>query len=183
MPALPVPQQSDWNNNVYVLATTRIFVIIGMAYLVKILYNMASSMWGARSASIAESEHCFLFIFHQRIGVKSHSLTSLSYRVVIADGIDLEDITSDTPVMSPGAVGTGSDLEANLTLGIRPPQPSYNPHNHFERSRANSRAEYQVTDVSGSPTAAHGLREQDDGVRSSDDYVEQGMDITVDMTG
>ena len=53
MPALPVPQQSDWSNNVYVIVTTRVFVMVGMAYLIKSLYHLLPSNWGTRSASIA----------------------------------------------------------------------------------------------------------------------------------
>lgn len=56
MPSLPNPQQSDWGNNAYVVATTRIFVVIGMGYLVKSLYNFVPSIWGTRSASIAAGE-------------------------------------------------------------------------------------------------------------------------------
>ena len=52
MPALPVPQ-SDWSNNVYVVVTTRVFVMVGMAYLIKSLYHLLPSNWGTRSASIA----------------------------------------------------------------------------------------------------------------------------------
>lgn len=53
MPALPISQPSDWNNNVYVLATTRVFVMIGLAYLLRTLYSLVPSIWGARSASVS----------------------------------------------------------------------------------------------------------------------------------
>lgn len=53
MPVLPNPQQSDWNNNIYVLATTRVLVVIGVAYLIRSLYGLVPSIWGTRSASIA----------------------------------------------------------------------------------------------------------------------------------
>ena len=53
MPVLPVPQQSDWSNNIYVLTATRVFVMIGVAYLIRSLYTLVPSIWGTRSASIA----------------------------------------------------------------------------------------------------------------------------------
>ena len=68
MPALPISQPSDWNNNVYVLATTRILIMIGSAYLIKSLYNVVPSIWSTRSASIAAGEHSCPSNFHQRIG-------------------------------------------------------------------------------------------------------------------
>lgn len=83
----------------------------------------------------------------------------------------------------PGAAGTGPNVEANLTLDIRPPQPSYDPQNHAERSQANARAQMQGMEVSGSPTAAHAMQEQDVGVRNSDHHIEEGTDISVDLTG
>lgn len=53
MPPLPTSQQSDWNNNVYVLATARILVMAGVAYLVKSLYILMTLILGTRSASLA----------------------------------------------------------------------------------------------------------------------------------
>ena len=70
MPALPIPQQSDWSNNVYVVATTRIFVVIGMGYLVKSLYNHVPPIWGTRSASVAAGEHSSLSNPHHGQGVR-----------------------------------------------------------------------------------------------------------------
>ena len=41
MPALALQQQSAWENNVYVLTTTRLFVIVGVTYLFRSLYQWA----------------------------------------------------------------------------------------------------------------------------------------------
>lgn len=41
----------------------------------------------------------------------------------------------------------------------------------------------QGMEVSGSPTAAHAMQEQDVGVRNSDHHIEEGTDISVDLTG
>lgn len=53
MPSLPISRQPDWNNNIYVLATTRILVMVGAAYLVKSLYTLIRLTWGTRSAFLA----------------------------------------------------------------------------------------------------------------------------------
>ena len=53
MPVLPIPQQSDWSDNIYVLTTTRVLVMIGAAYLIRTLYSLVPSIWGTRSASVA----------------------------------------------------------------------------------------------------------------------------------
>ena len=39
MPLLDLKQQSAWENNVYVLTTTRLLVIVGVTYLLRILYQ------------------------------------------------------------------------------------------------------------------------------------------------
>ena len=41
MPVLALQQQSGWENNVYVLTTTRILVIVGVTYLFRSLYQWA----------------------------------------------------------------------------------------------------------------------------------------------
>ena len=41
MPALALQEQSAWENSVYVLTTTRIFVIVGVTYLFRSLYQWA----------------------------------------------------------------------------------------------------------------------------------------------
>lgn len=83
----------------------------------------------------------------------------------------------------PSAVGTGPDLEANLTLGIRPPQPSYDPQSHAERSRASARAQGEGMEVPNSPTGAYAVAEQDIGVRRGDPDTEEDLDISVAPTG
>lgn len=85
--------------------------------------------------------------------------------------------------MVPGAVGSDPDLEANLTLGVRPPQPSYDPRNHAERSRVNSRAQNEGMEVSRLSAPAYVMPEQDVGVHNEDPHTEEGMDAAVGLTG
>lgn len=53
---ITTPQEPGWNSNVYVIATTRIFVLVGTAYLLRSLYNMVSHIWGPRLASILDGK-------------------------------------------------------------------------------------------------------------------------------
>lgn len=59
MPVTTNFQGPSWESNVYVLATTRIFVLMGTAYLVRSLYNLVSPAWGSRPASIVAGEPSF----------------------------------------------------------------------------------------------------------------------------
>ena len=55
MPALPATQQSDWNNNVYVLWTTRGLAMVGvfgLAYMVKRSYIRMPSIRGTGVGSL-----------------------------------------------------------------------------------------------------------------------------------
>ena len=178
MPALPISQQPEWNYNVYVLATNRILVMIGVAYLIKSLYTLVPLIWGSGSASIAAGE-----LSYPDLCVKVVQSQQLTYRVVVADGIDLADIASNTPVTVPEAVGTGPDLEANLTLHIPSPRPSYDPRNQAERFRVNTQAQSRSTLVSGPSAAAQTISEQDVGVRNNDSDTEEGMHVAVGLTG
>ena len=59
MPVVTPSEGQSWNSNIYVQASTRIFVIFGVGYLVRFLYYQVSSTWGSRSASIMASELAF----------------------------------------------------------------------------------------------------------------------------
>ena len=69
------------------------------------------------------------------------------------------------------------DLEANLTLGVRSPQPIYNPQYHIERSRANSLIQHQSTEVSGQSAAAQRMVEQHPSLSNGDHDIEEHGDI------
>lgn len=56
MPVINTSQEPGWNNNVYAITTTRFFVLIGTAYLLRSLYNLVSLNWGPRLASVLDSE-------------------------------------------------------------------------------------------------------------------------------
>ena len=81
--------------------------------------------------------------------------------------------------MVPGAVDIGPDLEANITLDVRRPQPTYDPHNHTERSWANPPTRHQGAEVSGQSAAVQTVTEQDVSPYNDDSHIEEDMNITI----
>ncbi|KAM0795149.1 hypothetical protein BDR22DRAFT_826351 [Usnea florida] len=148
MPVLPIPQHSDWSDNIYVLTATRVLVIIGAAYLIRTLYSLVPSIWGTSSASVA---------------------------VAVEEGIGLDNIISDTSVTLPGSGGTSPDLNANLAVEVRPPPRSYDRHGRTEGSRSSTRAQDESTEVPASSTTSHTVPEQDIGVHNGDPDTEEGQ--------
>ena len=51
MPVITTSQGSSWESNVYVIVTTRFFLLMGTAYLIRSLYDLVSATWGSRLAS------------------------------------------------------------------------------------------------------------------------------------
>ena len=76
--------------------------------------------------------------------------------------------------MVPGAADLGPDLEANLTLDLRRPQPTYDPHHHTERAWANSPIQRRSAEVSGQSAVVQTVAEQD-----VVPHIEEDIDITV----
>lgn len=81
--------------------------------------------------------------------------------------------------MVPGAVDNGPDHEANITLDVRRPQPTYDPQSHTERSWANPPTRHQSAEVPGQSAAVQTVAEQDVGPRNDDSHIEEDMDITI----
>ena len=80
--------------------------------------------------------------------------------------------------MVPEAVDMGPGLEANLTLEVRPPPPTYDRQNHTERPWANAGVQYQTSGVSSQSAAAQTIPEHGLGLHNGDHYMEE-MDIAV----
>lgn len=174
----------SWDSNVYVQASTRIFVIIGVGYLVRVLYFQVSSTWGWRAAPLAAGELALLSTLHW--SVDSPRLTAPSCPIAAASGLALEDIISDTLPAALGAAGSGPDLEANLTLDVQRPQRCYDPQHHIQRSQASPRAHDQPVETPESSVAAIAIPEQDVGVRNGSGRAEEESEVSVglvDSTG
>ncbi|CAD6584289.1 MAG: hypothetical protein ASARMPREDX12_001577 [Alectoria sarmentosa] len=179
MPVITPSEGQSWDSNVYVQASTRVFVIIGVGYLVRYLYFQVSSTWGSRPASIAAGELAFLSTLHW--SVDSQRLTASSYPIAAASGLALADIISDTLPAAPGAAGSGPDLEANLTLDVQRPQRGFNPQHHIQRSQASPRAYDQPAETPESSVAAIAIPEQDVGVRNVSDGVEEESEVSIGL--
>ena len=179
MPVLTTPQGPNWDSNVYVVATTRIFILMGTAYLVRTLYNLVSPAWGSRAASTVAGE---LFLPYSLICLVSDQLlTTRLCPAATVDGLGLEGIISDTLATGSGAPGTEPDLEASLTLGVQLPQRSYDPQHQAQRPQASPRAYDQPVGAPVPAVAADAIPEQDVGVRSDGAQDEEGSEISVGL--
>lgn len=103
--------------------------------------------------------------------------------MVVADGLELANIVSNLPVMVPGAVDMGPDLEAGLTLDVQRLQPTYDPRNHTERSWTNSPTQRQSAEISGQSPAVQTIAEHDVDLRNHDRHIEEDTVITIGITG
>lgn len=83
----------------------------------------------------------------------------------------------------PSTLSTDPDLEANLTLEVCLPQPSYDPQDHAERSWAHVGAQDQSVEVDGVYTAVDAMPELDVGIRNDDPHIEEGVDYTIGLAG
>ena len=63
MPVITTSQGLNWESNVYVIVTTRIFVLMGAAYLLRSLYNLVSATWGSRVTSTVACKLYFYSYF------------------------------------------------------------------------------------------------------------------------
>lgn len=81
--------------------------------------------------------------------------------------------------MAPGAADISPDLEANLTLDVRRPQPTYYPPNYTEGSWASSPTQHRSAEVSGQSAVVQTITGQEVGPRNDDCRFEEDMDITV----
>ena len=181
-PALSIPPGSEWNNNVYILTTTRVFGMFGLAYLIKVLYDMVTLLGGRGSVSVAAGELSFPPNLHRRsITVKSPELTCLCHLVVVADSFDLGNIVPDTPITVPGAAGADPDLEANLTLEVRPPQPTYDPQHRTDGSSMYAEARYRTAETSDQSAAGQMMPGYETNVHNGDHYIEEVADTTVGL--
>lgn len=80
MPVITDPQEPSWESNVYFIVTTRIFVLMGTAYLVRSLYILVSAIWGSRVASTVACKHCFVHNFLlMTVHMADHPFMSCSY--------------------------------------------------------------------------------------------------------
>lgn len=179
MPVLTTPQEPSWDSNAYVLATTRIFVLMGTAYMGRSLYNMVSPAWGSRAASTVAGE--LLLSFSSFCLVSDQLLTTRPCPAAAVNGLGLGDIGLDTLAMEPGATGTGPDLEANLTIGMQLPQRNDDPQHQAQTPQASPRAYDEHEGPLVPSVAADAIPEQDVGVRSDGAEIEEGSEISVGL--
>lgn len=118
MNTINTSQQANWENNVYILSTTRVLMAVGVTFLIRSIYQLCQSMRSVGSnarGSVADAG---------------------------AVGVDLEALAlgaiGDAPMFSSEPVGG-----VNETLDITLPQPTYSPQARTSRYPVASRQQLQ----------------------------------------
>ncbi|CAD6592931.1 MAG: hypothetical protein ASARMPREDX12_007127 [Alectoria sarmentosa] len=103
MDAINPSQQDNWENNIYLLTTTRILMALGLTFLVRSVYQL-----------------------YQRMRTPSRSTGAPVPRAEEAIGIDLEALTLGA-LGDVASFGSGPMDGINETVEIALPQPVYSP--------------------------------------------------------
>ena len=180
MPVITTSQGSSWESNVYVIVTTRFFILMGTAYLIRSLYNLVSATWGSHLASTFTCKQFFVQTF---LLMAIHMADQRSCPIAAVSSLGLEEIELDTLPTAPEAVDIESGLEVNLTPLGRSPRRSYDPQEHMQRSQASPRAHGQRMGTPESSIAANAIPEQDVGVRHGTTHIEEDSGLTVELGG
>ena len=134
MPVLSL-QQPNWESNVYVITTTRVFILAGVVQLGRSLYQLISRYSGvvADTNPIARASPLH---FSETLGeliaeVCCYSLGASQGLI----GADLTAIASDTLSMASMDQDIHIDINGDLELGIQQPRRSYQSHRYPYRPR------------------------------------------------
>ena len=168
MPVLALQQQSAWENNVYVLTTTRIFVIVGVTYLFRSLYPWARPLmerlplanlvpWAAGNTpsssppSLISFPYLPLPFLHEICVFSANAAVdrALAATSPIVD-VSLDDLVPDSPIT------LTVDTDLSDTPNVRPPQPIYDPSHRPQSPRARphpSPRSHQCSTPSDIPTS------------------------------
>ena len=134
MPVLELQYQSAWENNVYVLTTTRILVIVGVTYLSRSIYHWARPVLGrlplanlvSWAAGKVSHPICCINLVSSANAAVDRALAATSTAV----DLTLDDLIPD----SSSTLAVNADL-SNIQ-SVHPPQPSYDPSHRPQRPQA-----------------------------------------------
>lgn len=138
-------QQSGWENNVYVLTTTRIFLVAGVVYFCRSLYYLVTRYSVAVTDRIPNPGASFLQSFGLII---CECITETSCRPVGTSqeqiGVDISNMASD--ILSMASIDP--DINIDLELGLQQPRRSHQSHRYLYRPRAHRNEVLQQTEAS-----------------------------------
>ena len=151
-------QQSGWENNIYVLTTTRIFVVAGAVYLCRSLYYLVARYSGPVIGTSQITPASSPKFFDQWL--REYEAKASRYSVGTSQGqvgVDLTIMASDT--LSMASMDPDMDIIINddLELGLQQPRRSYQSHHYLYRPRAHRDERPQRTEastISHNPIAA-----------------------------
>ncbi|CAF9934234.1 MAG: hypothetical protein ALECFALPRED_005891 [Alectoria fallacina] len=78
-----ISQQADWGNNVYLLTTTRILMVLGLAYPARSFYQLSHIL--ARDLSVGLYREDELHGRHEKIGCRMPDSSHGSGHVAVAE--------------------------------------------------------------------------------------------------
>lgn len=143
-------QQSGWENNVYVLTTTRIFLVAGVVYFCRSLYYLVTRYSVAATDRIASPRESFLQFFDLII---CECITEASFYPVGTSqeqiGVDINNMASD--ILSMASIDP--DIDIDLELGLQQPRRSHQSHRYLYRPRAHGHEPLQRTETSTIPNS------------------------------
>ena len=142
-------QQSEWENNVYVLTTTRIFVVAGAVYLCRSLYYLVTRYSGPFIGTTQTTRASSPKYFDQRLreyeAKTSCCCVGTSQEQI---GVDLDNMASDPSSMASMDPGIDIIINGDLELGLQQPRRSHQSHHYLYRPRAHRHERPQMTEVS-----------------------------------
>ena len=121
MNTVNAPQQDDWDNNIYVVSTTRVLMALGLTFLIRSVCQLFQRMRSAGTNAGAAGKSRALHGWWKERLDWSHSEAGAEDAI----GIDVEALAlgalGDAAAFSSESVGGN-----NETLEIALPQPTYN---------------------------------------------------------
>ncbi|KAL9103183.1 MAG: hypothetical protein Q9163_001749 [Psora crenata] len=138
MPAISTPKQTTWDSNIYVVAMTRVLVIIGVSYLIKSLYQLIG--WSCFPPSTSTSFPAADARFSFGLGFDGDSLDNgptVEIEMPLADGYGRRSPLPPYIPRDGDFLHTGPTAQIEMPMVDshvpRSPSPTYRSH---ERQRA-----------------------------------------------
>lgn len=63
MDAANSSQEDNWQNNIYILSTTRVFMVLGLTYLIKISYQLYKTTRASDDSTLVSNRSTYVFFF------------------------------------------------------------------------------------------------------------------------
>ena len=145
-------QQSGWENNLYVLTTTRILVLAGVVYSCRSLYFLVTrysfAVTDTTPIARASNLQSFDLLLCKYIAEASRCPVGTPQGQI---GVDINNIALDTSSMASMDSDIDISINDDLELGLQQPRRSHQSHHYLYRPRAHRHEQPQRTEASTVP--------------------------------